>query len=68
MKVKLTNFEFSLTDRGDWLWKAIVPEKLKRKVSEVPQYKVIDKIESENKKEFDRALGNAAKDIVRYLV
>lgn len=66
-KIFLPLVEYEYKD-GEWLWKALAPKPLVRKKSETPQLKCCDGIESANKKEFDKAIGNAARDIVRYLV
>lgn len=67
MKIKLPFVEFEY-DNGNWFWKAASPKPIPRKASETPQFDVIDTIERVNKKEFDKALSNASRDIVRYLV
>lgn len=59
---------FTLSQTGEWLWKAITPDKVKRKVSEVPHFKVIDDIEKQNIKAFEQRLTAGVKDIAKYLV
>ncbi len=66
MEIKLNNFIFTQSEKGDWLYKA-VPFKPKVNDKERPQFTVVEDIENNYKEEFDRLLAHAVKDIARYL-
>lgn len=66
-KIRLPLVEYRYKE-GEWFWKALVPRPLGRKrKTQKPQLRCCSEIESVNKKEFDKVLNNAVRDIIRYL-
>lgn len=60
-------FEFTFVEETrDWLFKAI-PFVVKNNNKEKPQIEVVNKIEEEYQKEFDKRLRGVVKDISNYL-
>lgn len=58
-------FEYTFTEKGDWLYKALPVRKLQ--VQEKPQIKVCNDIEEAYHKFWGNQLAHIVKDISRYL-
>lgn len=66
---KENGFEYTFTENGEWLYKAIAPTPLaKKKIAvEKPAFKVSESIEKRYHQRYDKALIDAVKDVTRYL-
>ena len=66
MTINLHNGFEAIYDDGEWLYKAI-PFSVNKKVVEKPLYKVIEEIEEEYNKEFERALVGIVKNVTKLI-
>lgn len=64
-KIKTNAFEYTFLENGDWLYKATP---LKKKVSEIPQIKVVIEIEKVYQEAFNKRMVGITKDIAKYLL
>lgn len=66
--INLNNgFVAIFNDEREWIYKAspIIPNK---RISEDPQYKVINDIEKRYQSDFDKCMVAVVKDVARYLI
>ena len=67
-QINLNGFEFTFTEQSEWIYKAVPFAKKKGISREKPFIKLVDKLEENYKKEFDKMLASAVKNMTTYLV
>ena len=65
-KIDLGGWEFTYTQQGEWISKA-VPFKHKPAMPEQPHYRVVNELEERYENKMEDCLAQSLKDIVRYL-
>lgn len=66
-QINLNGWEFTYTERGDWISKAVPFSKSKSILPEQPHYKIVNELEERYEKKMERCLAEGLKDIVKYL-
>lgn len=67
--IQVGNFEYTQDEKGEWLFKASEPGKLKGKsqYKEKPQFKIIEALDKEMSKSMEKQLNQFTKDATKFL-